>query len=168
MPHQCVHCGELYPDAAPELLKGCKCGSKFFYYVKQERIEQINKEVQETIFELGNADKVRIEKDIREITGMDEEPEKPVVLDIESVRVISPGKFEIDIINLFSKKRPVIYRLEEGKYVIDLSSSIKVNRAEIEKKIKDPRLTMGVGEDEKAENEDDVEEEIDEEPEEED
>ena len=138
MPHQCVHCGEIYPDAAPELLKGCKCSSKFFYYVKKEKLEEINKEVQDTMFALSNADKVQIEKDIREITGTTEDLDRPVVLDLESIRVIKPGKYEIDIVNLFSKRRPLIYRLEEGKYLIDLSDTITVNKEEIDKKIRDP------------------------------
>lgn len=48
----------------------------------------------------------------------------PVILDLESIRVVGPGKFEIDIINLLTKKRPLIYKLEEGKYVIDIASSM--------------------------------------------
>ena len=87
MPHQCTKCGEVFPDAAEELLKGCSCGSKFFYYIRQEKMDQL----QGTLKELENADKIQIEKDIREITGLnkkegDEEgetEEKPVILDLE-------------------------------------------------------------------------------------
>ena len=43
MPHQCVHCSKLYPDAAQELLKGCECGSHFFYYIKKELADRIEK-----------------------------------------------------------------------------------------------------------------------------
>lgn len=136
MPHQCVHCGNIFPDAAEELLKGCSCGSHFFYYIKEIPSE----EVKEAIVELEKSDKQQIEKDIREITGLSEEPEKPVVLDLESVKVIKPGKFEIDIVNLFSKKRPLIYKLEEGKYIIDLAASLKVNQKLIDRKIRDPDL----------------------------
>lgn len=143
MGHQCVHCGEIYPDAAKELLSGCSCGSKFFYYIRQERLDELNKindiEIENTLTQLNKADKDQIEKDIRDITGMAEEPEKPVVLDLESIRVLGPGKFEIDLINLFSKKRPIIYRLEEGKYIIDLSSTYKTSQDEIKKKIRDPK-----------------------------
>ena len=49
----------------------------------------------------------------------------PVILDIESVRAIGSGKFEIDIVNLFRKDRPLIYKLEEGKYIIDLASTLQ-------------------------------------------
>ncbi len=169
MPHQCTKCGEIYPDAAQELLKGCSCGSKFFYYIKKERFDELNQinnqEIQDTLIQLNKADKVQIEKDIREITGLSEEPEKPVILNIESVRVLSPGKFEIDIINLFSKKRPLIYRLEEGKYIIDLNSSLKVSQSEVDKKIRNPELAMenkGSEEEEKIlENEEENEEKED-------
>lgn len=133
-PHQCVHCGNIFPDAAEEILKGCSCGSHFFYYLK----EMPSEEVKDTLVELEKSDKQQIEKDIREITGIEDEPEKPVILDLESVKVIRPGKFEIDIVNLFSKKRPLIYKLEEGKYIIDLAASLKVSQEEIDKKIRDP------------------------------
>lgn len=33
-----------------------------------------------------------------------------------------PGKFEIDLTNLF-KRKPVIYQMKEGQYVIDLAST---------------------------------------------
>ena len=83
MPHQCTKCGEIFPDAAKELLAGCTCGSKFFYYIRQERLDELNKinnsEIQDTLTELARADKVQIEKDIRDITGMAEEPDKPVI-----------------------------------------------------------------------------------------
>jgi len=141
MPHQCVHCGKIYLDASKEILTGCSCGTRFFYYIKQEKLDEIEKgkvnEVQEKIKELDKTDKIQIEKEIREITGV-EEPEMPVILDLESVKVIGPGKFEIDVVNLFNKKRPLIYKLEEGKYIIDLASTLKANTEEIDKKIRDP------------------------------
>lgn len=136
MPHQCVHCGKMYPDAAPELLKGCACGSHFFYYIKKEFADKANQDVvQEKIEQLDKVDKKQVEKDVREIMGIEEKEEVPVILDIESVRVLKPGKYELDIVNLFSKKRPLIYKLEEGKYVIDLASTIKVHADEIDKEL---------------------------------
>ena len=125
MPHQCTHCSTVFPDAAEELLKGCSCGSKFFYYIKQEKYDLLKNEAKEILAELVHADKIQIEKDIRELTGLDQDPDTPVILDIESVRVKSPGKFEIDVVNLFSKQRPIIYKLGEGKYIIDIASTLK-------------------------------------------
>ncbi len=121
MPNQCVHCGELYPAGSKELLSGCsKCGGHFFFYIKEEQLNQ----AKEKLIEIADEDKKKIEKDIREIVGIPEE-DIPVILDIESVRITGVGKFEIDIVNLFNKKRPLIYKLEEGKYIIDLASTLK-------------------------------------------
>ena len=136
MPNQCVHCGKLYETTSPELLTGCSCGSRFFFYIKEEQYEKLRKE-REIPLVLDFKDKKQVEKDVREIIGIKEE--EPVILDLESIKVIKPGKFEIDIVNLFSRKRPIIYKLEEGKYIIDLASSLRVSSEEIEKKIKKPK-----------------------------
>jgi uncharacterized protein len=160
MPHQCTKCGIVFPDASEEILTGCSCGSRFFYYIKQEKMDSLEKEkeMQEKIQQLDKADKIQIEQDIREITGMEDEPEKPVILDLESVKVLEPGKFEIDIINLFSKKRPLIYKLEEGKYIIDLSDSFKASPSEINKKIRDPSVVLGSGDGSDGRGDGDVDE----------
>lgn len=89
------------------------------------------------MIELKTEDKKRIENDVREMIGIEEE--QPVILDLESVRVLKPGKFQIDIVNLFNKHRPIIYKLEEGKYIIDLASSLKVSEEEINRKIRNPK-----------------------------
>jgi len=133
MPNQCVHCGKIYPTGSKELLSGCsKCGSHFFFYIKEEQLNQ----AKEKLIEIPEDDKKKIEKDIREIVGIPEE-DIPVILDIESVKITGVGKFEIDIVNLFNKNRPLIYKLEEGKYIIDLSSTLKRGMKNI-KEIKNP------------------------------
>ena len=135
MPHQCVHCSKMYPDAAGELLKGCSCGSHFFYYIKKEFVDRAKEHIQEKIEQLDTVNKEQIEKDVREIMGIEEKEDITVILDLESIRVLEPGKYEIDIVNLFSKKRPLIYKLEEGKYIIDLASTIKVNAKDLDAEI---------------------------------
>ena len=117
MPNKCTACGTVHPDDAPYLLtEGCnKCGSRFFFFVKQEALQQIEKEV-ETI---SQEEMKEIEEDVREIVGTSEE--ETVILDLESVRVVQPGKYAIDVTNLF-KQRPIVIRTAEGKYKLDLSS----------------------------------------------
>ena len=133
MPHQCVRCSRIIPAGSKELLEGCKeCKSHFFFYIKDEQLEKIK----ENPIEIPEKDKETIEKDVREMAGITEE-DTPVILDLESVRVTGSGKFEIDIVNLFNKKRPLIYKLEEGKYIIDLASTLKENIKDV-KEIKDP------------------------------
>ena len=133
MPHQCVKCSKIIPLGSKELLEGCNnCGGKFFFYVKQEQLEQIKKQV----IEIPDNEKSTIEQDIREIVGITDE-ETPVILDLESVRVLGDGKFEIDLVNVFNKKRPLIYKLEEGKYIIDLASTLQRSVKDL-KEIRNP------------------------------
>ena len=40
MPHQCVRCNTVYPDGAQEILKGCKCGARLFFYIKKKQLEE--------------------------------------------------------------------------------------------------------------------------------
>ena len=55
---------------------------------------------------------------------------------MESIRVLGPGKYELDVVNLFNKKRPLIYKLEEGKYIVDLASTLKLNAEQLEETAK--------------------------------
>lgn len=121
MPHQCVRCGTFYDDGSKEILHGCKCGARLFFYVRKEKLEQAKEVVQN----LTKVEKKQIEKDVYNIMGVEIEEEKPVILDIESIRILKPGKFEIDLVHLFNKKNPLIYKLDEGKYVIDIAESFK-------------------------------------------
>jgi predicted nucleic acid-binding Zn-ribbon protein len=132
--HQCVHCGKIYPAGSRDLLEGCReCGSHFFFFIRDEQLARM-KEQQERPILIENQKEV--EKEIRELAGITEE-DTPVILDIESVRVSGDGKFEIDLVNVFNKKRPLIYKIEEGKYIIDLASTLKGNIKDL-KEIKNP------------------------------
>jgi len=117
MPHRCVKCGAIYEDSSPTLLSGCTCGSRFFFFFKKL-------ETQEEIKNFTEKEIKEIEEDVKEMIGpqMDD---RPVILDFESIRVKEPGKFEIDLVNLF-KKESVVYKIEEGKYVIDIASTFQM------------------------------------------
>ena len=121
MAHQCVHCGNTYPDGAPQLIQGCTCGSRFFFYLTEEKLAKIKQVRPEVV--LTGEEKQQLESDVREITGIEEE-ESPIVLDFESVRLLKPGKYLIDIHNLFTKGKPLVYSLEDGKYFIDLTGKL--------------------------------------------
>ncbi len=127
MPHQCVRCGKLYPAGCKELLEGCNWG-RFFFYVKDSAVKQ----AQEVNENLTDIDKKQIESDVLEIVGDNIEDNKPVILDFESVKIKKPGQYEIDLIDLF-KGRPIIYKLQEGKYVIDIISTFAaINAKDLE------------------------------------
>ncbi len=120
MPHQCVRCNKFYDDGAQEILSGCSCGAKVFFFVRKEKMKQM----EETIAAIQNLtidEKKEMETDVFNLMEVDPEEAGPVVLDLEAVRSLEPGKFELDLVRLF-KKDPLIFKIGEGKYIIDLNS----------------------------------------------
>lgn len=119
MAHQCVHCGRIIMEANKEILEGCSnCGSKFFFFIRDENLKKQQEPVQ--INDFSDKEKKEIEKDVRDILKIQDE-DSPVILDIESIKILGPGKFEIDIVSLMNRK-PIVIKLQEGKYIIDLDS----------------------------------------------
>ncbi len=121
MPHRCVRCGNLFDDGSNEILKGCGCGGRLFFYVKKEAL----KKAEQVTKNLSDVEKKQIEKDVLDIVGEERASEdQPIILDFESINVLEPGKFELDLVHLFHKD-PLIYKVGEGKYIIDLPTTFK-------------------------------------------
>ena len=120
MPHQCVRCNKFYEDGAQEILKGCSCGARLFFYIKKEKLEE-TKNITE---KLTKEEKKEVEKDVLDLVDLDMAKEKPIVLDLESIKIMKPGKYELDLVRMF-KGEPLIFKLEEGKYIIDIPESFK-------------------------------------------
>lgn len=125
MPHQCVRCGSIYDDGNDVILRGCDCGAKLFFYVKKEKLEKSKEFTQN----LTPDEKKQIEEDVFDLVG-DEviKSDEPVILDFESIRILGPGKFELDLVHLFKKDDPVVFKLGDGKYVIDIPESFRKNK----------------------------------------
>ncbi len=111
MPHKCTRCGKIYPDGDYRILNGCECGNNRFLYVPKERLaESVEKreeksEVKTEVFERTEEYK------------FDEE--------IESVKIIAPGMYEIKLENILNREGIVIALREEGRYMIHLPSFLK-------------------------------------------
>lgn len=130
MPHQCVRCNRLYPDGSQELLKGCECGGRFFFYVKQNAIQEAQKLTQG----LTPEEKQQIENDVTEIIGSELDKDKPIILDLECIKVLKPGKYELDLVDIF-KGKPLVYKIEDGKYFIDVVSTFEAKEKNLPKEI---------------------------------
>ncbi len=120
MPHQCVRCNTFYDDGAKEILAGCSCGARLFFFIRQEKLDQIKGE---KLLELPEQDAKKIEDDVLSLIGA-EEKDAPVVLDLESIRVLKPGKYELDLVHLF-KGEPLIFKIADGKYIIDVAETFR-------------------------------------------
>ncbi len=131
MPHQCVHCGKILEKASKEILEGCgNCGGHFFFYIRDEQLPKVLENKETIMPEFNQVDKKQVEEDVRSILKI-EDDEKPVILDLESVRVLGAGKFELDLVSLMNRK-PIVFKLQEGKYIIDIESGLpgKVEESE--------------------------------------
>ena len=121
MPHQCVHCSKIIPVGSKEILEGCSsCGGKFFFYIRDEQVLKMKESKETPIPEFDSVDKKKVEEDVRSILKIEDDT-KPVILDLENIRVLKPGQFEIDIVSLINRQ-PVVFKLQEGKYLIDIES----------------------------------------------
>jgi uncharacterized protein len=122
MPHQCVRCNTFYPDDAKEIINGCSsCTGKLFFYVKQAKTEQSRQMVDALPLDV----KEEIESQVGDVLGQDvDELEESVVVAIESIKLLSDGKYELDLEALFDKEKPVIYKISEGKYSVDLDATM--------------------------------------------
>lgn len=121
MPNKCTYCGKIHPDDANYLMSGCdKCGCKFFFFVKEENLPRLESQ----IGRLSREDVSEIEGDVREILPDSAGKDETVVLDIEAIRIVRPGKYEIDVTNLFNQI-PIVIKVGAGKYEIDLSTVMK-------------------------------------------
>lgn len=114
MNHKCTACGKLFEKDSNEILSGCTCGSKRFYFVKAQAPQKNKKTIQESemqyFYELE-----------------DDENNEIVVFDLEAVNIKCPGKYEVDINSLLNNNG-VVYRYAEGKYSIDLEENLKVRK----------------------------------------
>ncbi len=118
MPYQCVHCSRIIPVGSEETIKGCSnCHRKFFFYIKEEDHSAIETRKKQVLPELDDDSKKKVEEDVRTILKVDDE-DSPVILDIESIRILGTGKYELDLVSLINRK-PIIFKVEEGKYLID-------------------------------------------------
>ncbi len=61
MPHQCVRCNTFYEDGAKEILKGCSCGARLFFFIRKDKLEKVK---EEKILELPKEEAKKVEEDV--------------------------------------------------------------------------------------------------------
>ena len=120
MPHKCTQCGREFKEGSTEILKGCpSCGGKKFLYVRRDdihkdvleekSIDKLAEETKEEIIEIKTDNKGRTEIYDR----------------IESIRVISPGSYELNIEKLAKGDDMIMQMGSDDKYIVDILSMAK-------------------------------------------
>ncbi|NLA37850.1 MAG: hypothetical protein GX882_00395 [Methanomicrobiales archaeon] len=118
MPHKCTQCGREFEDGSTTILKGCpSCGGKKFLYIREaERHDDVLKEksIEEIVRDTG--------EEILEIQDEEEKDEIEVFERIESIRIIAPGLYELNIDKLAKSDEVVVGLEKEGRYMVDILS----------------------------------------------
>ena len=131
MPHKCTRCESIFKDGAAIILNGCpKCGWNKFLYVKEmtaqpeqkkEPIEAIppaaSKFIREVDELLGNEPVIPEAGAIKHERKQEESGER-----VESVRIISPGTYELNLESLLERNEIVMALKEDGTYIVHLPS----------------------------------------------
>lgn len=127
MPHKCTRCENIFKDGAVEILSGCpNCGWNKFLFVHDE---PENPQQAETLAE----DQQPAKKFIKEIDefmadqGLEVDVEQEVEQEpeddrIESVRIVAPGSYELNLDALLERKEIIMALKEDGTYVVHLPS----------------------------------------------
>ena len=112
MPNKCTQCGKFHELDAHYLIDGCdECGSKFFFFVRQGN-------VQVSVPEAGVDLTQEIQSSIPQDVGVQEVLR--VDFGLESIRMVKPGRYFLDLDNLF-KQKPIVMNVSPGKYSLDIS-----------------------------------------------
>ena len=120
MAHKCTKCGREFPDGSNEILKGCpSCGGKKFLFVREE---DRHKDVLEE----------KTTKELAKETGEEEfevHPEEDTISQVfdrvESIRVVNPGSYELNLEKLAESDEMVIGIGKSDEYVVDITSMSK-------------------------------------------
>lgn len=133
MPHRCTRCGTIFEDGDSVILSGCPtCGWNKFLYVNKEcegsenqgrpALEEQKLDLESSLDEVvRNIDEALAS----EQESVKQEPEAERETDeerVESVRILGPGSYELNLDSLLERKELVMAIREEGSYALHLPS----------------------------------------------
>jgi hypothetical protein len=141
MPHKCTRCESIFKDGAAIILNGCpKCGWNKFLYVRDETpapehvmkpdvpvsTGQISPEASNFIKEVDEMLLIQDEPKQHEfIKEQKVETPKEIGNRVESIRILSPGQYELNLESLLERKEIVMALKEDGTYIVHLPSVFK-------------------------------------------
>ncbi|WP_135606369.1 Zn-ribbon domain-containing protein [Methanococcoides sp. NM1] len=134
MPHKCTRCEKIFEDGAEVILSGCpNCGWNKFLYVKDMEPKA---DIEDTVDEeLPEKEETKITdpadqfiREIDDIIGIDHQ-EREIVEEegerVESVRILGPGSYELNLSSLLERDEIVMAIKQDGTYAVDLSSAFR-------------------------------------------
>ncbi|KXS43654.1 MAG: Protein of unknown function DUF2072, Zinc-ribbon [Methanolobus sp. T82-4] len=150
MPHKCTRCESVFEDGASVILSGCpNCGWNKFLYVKEEGLEGEESDVSEDekkeehhIIDESHehTSGEKIIREIDDIIGHEDKKQSVTTEDgerVESVRILGPGSYELNLDSLLDRKEIVMAIKEDGAYALHLPSVFKKDKDKDKEKSKD-------------------------------
>ena len=125
MPHQCTSCGELFSDGSKKMLAGCtSCGGKKFQFIPLGSDPQPFH--QSPILE-APLDQPTLPKNLN--LNYHYDPPSPEYIgqlqvelstQFESIKILEPGQYELNLMELYKRDECIIAIQEDGHYVIQV------------------------------------------------
>jgi predicted nucleic acid-binding Zn-ribbon protein len=104
MPHKCTNCEHIFKDGAAKILDGCPhCGWNKFLYVPEKS-------------ETDDAPDTEAQVDEPEVV------EKKSDLQVESIRILDKGSYELNLEALLDREEIIMSMKEDGRYIVHLPS----------------------------------------------
>jgi predicted nucleic acid-binding Zn-ribbon protein len=141
MPHKCTRCESIFKDGAAIILNGCpKCGWNKFLYVRDETpaTGPIVKSDASVSISTISPEASKFIQEVDEMLLIRDEPKKPEIKSeprletsneignrVESIRIVSPGQYELNLESLLERKEIVMALKEDGTYIVHLPSVFK-------------------------------------------
>lgn len=133
MPHRCTRCGTIFEDGDSVILSGCpSCGWNKFLYVKQgpegfenpgrAALEEQKLDLEASLDEVVRNIDEALASDEKEKEQKSENETKTDEERVESVRILGPGSYELNLDSLLERKELVMAIREEGSYALHLPS----------------------------------------------
>jgi len=113
MVHTCAKCGKVYPDSSAEILIRCsQCGGKKFYFERPGATKKKTPDADRTPDPIAIPTAPAPEEPDAEERGSR----------VESIRILAPGTYELNIEKMARSDDRVVGLGREGSYAVDLLS----------------------------------------------
>lgn len=151
MPHQCTACGRTFADGSKQMLAGCpNCGGNKFQFLPGDSTATGPDTVDNDILEAPTEPTVEdhaqatarsavvTEDELPESTREEPPPGEDVVEEdtpdlselrkelndqFESIKILQPGEYELNLMELYDRDEYIVALEEDGRYVIDVPSA---------------------------------------------
>ena len=144
MPHRCTQCGYRFPDGSTAMLQGCPdCGGNKFEYIPagreapppappadpaEDTAQRAARGAMITADELEAADPGPLQPPAAggsDASAHERSPEavgSVLAEQFESIRIVAPGEYELNLQELYDRDEYIISLQEDGRYIIDMAN----------------------------------------------